>query len=252
MIVQKSVFVPITEKPFYREEKISFEFSNHTPTLVENMRREAERKGIKLYEISSAGTDKTKRFSAFFLPVKVDEGFVLPLEAVYQYSKVWDGVEPVDIYSLRERFQGLGFQDIGRVSKSYSREMRNRPFLGFVLRLGDVSKPFVNNPPDAFYNWLYIYSVRQNEPLYEGIKNTFRSKSVSDVYPGYRQIAFSDIYFARGAFANQAKALAMLVGMQMAGIDVDSMFPKVSSLRDLIDKSLDDVSFKSFLSTVYE
>lgn len=250
MPLTKTVFVPVPERPFYREHVLSVPFTNASSILVSRMREVAGASGMRLLEASSAGDSQMRRFSAFFLPVVVDEGFVLPLEAVYQYSKVWEGVEPVDLYRLGDLYRGKDFGSVSRASKAYAREKSRRPFKGFVLKLGEHSYSFPTYPHDAYYNWLYSYSIWRNDELYDLVRNKF-SNPGSDIYSGYGTLAFSDIYFARNAFSNQAKSLAMLVGMRLGGVDTDVLFPSVSSLREMFDRSLVDDSFRSFVSLVY-
>ncbi len=135
-------------------------------------KKSAEQKNIKVFEISRAGDYP---LSAFYLTLKIDDKLTLPLEVIYQSAKVWGpSGEPRDLSTIDA--SGKRHVSASRQAKKDANLMRNRQQEGirlksFIIKIGEYQQDFPIEPDhDAFYNWIYILTLRQHEHLYKHVK----------------------------------------------------------------------------------
>jgi hypothetical protein len=177
--------------------------------------RAAESGLTPLLEISSKSElEVGRRLSAFSLKLTDDTGRAFPLECVFQASKVYRHGGPfVDLLTAEPRD-----------AKRDPRHRSSGPLVAFRFR--DYSWPL--EPQTAFYNWLYISALTTHHselPLLQQYKG------------------FTDIEFNPQKSVNcQAQALAVLIGMERAGVLDRAMTDEVSFLRTFVDgRAADEV-----------
>jgi hypothetical protein len=145
----------------------------------------------ELLEVSSKSEQEIgRRLSAFSLKVVTAGGEEVPLENVFQSSKVYE--------------RGGPYLDLlGVEPKAAKRDPRHQGSGRLVeFRYNDLSWPLV--PRTAFYDWLYIKALFPHREYLRRL----------DKYQG-----FTDIEFNPNRSINcQAKSLATLVGMQRGGV----------------------------------
>lgn len=269
-MARRTVFRPIKTPPFYEEVEVEFEWEKGRPSLA-NARRNAaklaeaarEQLNIRVIEISrAANTDGAKpaypayvkKLSAFKLEVLITKSprKKLPLEVVYQKAKVWEGREDnlTDLATLRLK----GVKG-GRAAKKEANQQRAAGSIlkKFCIKIGDCCRDFPIEPKDAFYNWLYILSIRQehNKDLYDAILKEVENETLEG-------IGFSDIFFKKEGkggerYSCQARAVAIFVGLHSARReDLERIFPSDKSLYDyLINEEFLKESFGKFCECVY-
>ena len=154
-MAHRPVFLPLYHGPRLVEERI---FSiKWAPGFSETQKRknihslhsQARLHGIRrVLEISSKSDTRVgKRLSAFSLKIHLEEG-TFPLESVYQGSKVFQQSGP---------FTQI-FEMAPRDAKKYIRSLECGTLTEF--RLSGQSYPL--SPKNAFYDWLYIRSIRDH------------------------------------------------------------------------------------------
>jgi len=237
-MASRPVFVVSEEPPFYREEIVEFRWLKGrsfkaAKTNSENLRNAALEKGISIYEISRVG-ERYSKLSAFKLLVKAKSDLILPLEIVYQYAKLWEGElesTPFDTLPLSAR----GVKG-SRASKKEARERgKGKQLKGFQINFGYGEKiDFPHKPEDAFYNWLYITTLRQrhNQKIHEDLLLLLRSDD-------HMAIGFSDIFFVPMGkkvirYNCQAKAVAQYLSIyRFYREKIEDIFPITNSLYEV-------------------
>ena len=195
-MASRPVFIPdyhgsrlVEERTFYIKWASGFSATQKKKNIV-SLHNEARRHGInRILEISSKSEDKIgQRLSAFSL--KIDIGTViLPLESVYQGSKVFERSGPfTHAFELtpREAKRYIKSRDCGRLIE---------------FRLLGQSYPL--SPTSAFYDWLYIRSLEEHA-------DWIRGNVIFD--------AFTDIEFNPARQVNcQARAFAEYLSLLKRG-----------------------------------
>ncbi len=143
----------------------------------------------KLLEISSASDDENGvKLSAFNLPVTID-GRTVCVEQAFQSGKVFEKAGPLPElldYSSKDAKKFVKTHDFGSV-------------IGFELN----GCKYPIEPKTAFYDWIYINALVQNEDLSKYILN----------FDG-----FTDIYFNEAKQINcQARSCAYYVALVRTG-----------------------------------
>ena len=157
---------------------------------ITSLHSEARRHGItRVLEISSKSESKVgQRLSAFSLKIHLDAGSY-PLESVYQGSKVFLQNGPfshVLEMTPRDAKKYIGSLECGRLT-------------GFHL----LGRTYPLSPKNAFYDWLYIRSLRDHADWIE--KNIH--------YDG-----FTDIEFNPAKQVNcQARAFSVYLSLMKRG-----------------------------------
>ncbi|TPN69027.1 hypothetical protein FJ986_06695 [Mesorhizobium sp. B1-1-1] len=158
---------------------------------IHELHRAAGNAGLgKVLEISTKSEDEIgRRLSAFNLKYRLEEK-TIPLECIYQGSKVFADAGPFDdLFNLT-----------ARECKADPRLRSSGEIVYFLLE-GDR---YDSKPANAFYDWIYIRCLNQHED--------FLRRRLSE-YEG-----FSDIEFNPERSINcQARALAVLISLSARG-----------------------------------
>ena len=153
-----------------------------------------------LLEISSkSDIELGIRLSAFNLKTRLPDGRLVPLEAAFQGSKVFERGGPYfDLYDVapREAKRDHRLRDSGRV-------------VGF--RLLEMAAP--SEPRTLFYDWLYVRTLAQYEDYLARL----------DRYAGFTDIEFNP----KKSLNCQARSCALFVSLSRMGmIDAASRSPE--------------------------
>jgi len=140
----------------------------------------------RVLEISTKSSEKLGvRLSAFSLSVQLPSGEMVALESAYQGSKVFSHGGP---------YQDIYFSE-PREAKRDDRLRTSGNLVGF--KFGNDYWP--TDPPTAFYDWLYLFALREHSDYLERLKSFD---------------AFSDIEFNPQRSVNcQARSCALLVSL---------------------------------------
>ncbi|MYH58278.1 MAG: hypothetical protein F4145_09830 [Boseongicola sp. SB0675_bin_26] len=154
-MASRPVFLPSYHGKALVEER-SFDFSwasgfseVQKKKNIMSLHKKAMRNGIqRILEISSKSEEELgKRLSAFSLKIEIgaDE---LPLESVYQGSKVFESGGPYPEI----------FDFVPRDAKRFIRENSKGMITGFRLQ----GENYPLSPKNAFYDWLYIRALERH------------------------------------------------------------------------------------------
>ncbi len=189
----RPVFIPLYSGPqLIKESLFEFEWTAGFAEIQKKknilaLHQAAEDSGIStVLEISSkSDIEIGRRLSAFSLKIKLD-GHLLPLESIYQSSKVFRDSGP--------------FPEIQRFSPREAKKFIRENSKGDLLRFNLCGEDFPLWPKNAFYDWLYIRSLITHD---EWIKNNMPYS------------AFTDIEFNPKTQVNcQARAFAEYLSLQ--------------------------------------
>lgn len=268
-MAKRTIFKPTREPPFYEEVEVAFEWEKGRPSLA-NARRNAaklaeaarEQLNIRVIEISRAAVAGQElkaeydKLSAFKLRVLIIDRKQLPLEVVYQSAKVWEGSGDEQVDLAQKDLKGVKGGRVAKKEANAQRASRAR-LIKFRIKINDLFGDFPIHPEDAFYNWLYILSLRQehNKKLSDAILKEVEETKLDG-------IGFSDIFFKKkdklGVRYNcQARAVAIFVGLYFADRDsedrkkMDEIFPSDKSLYDYLSEESRKKSFEGFCQHVY-
>lgn len=194
---KRPVFLPDASPPSYvKETTLEFEWYPgfaiaQAQRSIESLHRAAATKGISpVLEISSKSPDPAGvQLSAFNLRLALEGKGSLSVECAFQGSKVFE--------------RGGPFEDL---YGSTSREAKTDPRLrdsGHLIGFRFMGRDYPLSPVTAFYNWLYLRALSQNDYLVEHVK---------------RHRGFTDIAYNPGRSVNcQARAAAVFVSLQRLG-----------------------------------
>ena len=163
---------------------------------IEALHNAARAAGIdRLLEVSTKSPDPLGvALSAFNLQMQVVGGRRVTLECVYQASKVFARGGP---YS-----DLIGFEP---------RDARRDPRLGLsgaLIGFEYDDQRYPNDPPSAYYDWIYFQALSDNPTLFERLCR-FR--------------AFSDIEFnPKRSISSQARSCAIAVGLRLGVLSVST------------------------------
>lgn len=152
-MASRPIFLPAADNTkLVREVSVDFFWhkgmapSQKRKNVVE-LHEAAEKRGISpLLEVSTKSDELLgQRLSAFNLKVELGDGQSVPLECVFQGSKVFRDGGP---------YHDLFFVD-GRVAKRDERLSSSGPLVGFNFEGLEVGL----EPKTAFYDWLYIRAI---------------------------------------------------------------------------------------------
>lgn len=260
-MAERPVFLMSKKSPFYMERLVKFKWQKGRTLKAaqinsQNLRDAARHEGIKIYEISRAGEDFSE-FSAFKLLVQVKPNYrELPLEIVYQCAKLWEGEdEAVNPLDKDEAVNPLDVDALISAVKKEVKEMGEGKVLKcFQINFGGGEKvDFSHKPEDAFYNWLYIMTLRQrhNRELNERLL-----KLLSDKLEESETIGFSDIFFTyKGKqvvrYNCQARAVAQYLSIyRFCEKEIDEIFPQTDSLYEIRDRL--SIIYNKFVDFAYQ
>ena len=194
-------FLVQDEKPYYKEERIEIKWLGTVPVKMKEHLRELHAKLSTLYpdkkilEISSYSSDPLGvSLSAFNLQFfHKDANKLLPVEAVYQASKVSTAGGP-----------HLELLDAtGKEAKNSTKKKSKDKLVCFEL-YGDK---YPITPDTLFYDWLYINALLQpqNKQLVDELL-----KLDADIY--------TDVAFSINGIACQAKSVAIFMSLNKQGL----------------------------------
>jgi hypothetical protein len=193
----RPIFVPDEEKPPFVQE-VNLEFTWHPGFALSQMQKSiaslhaaARDYGIDpILEISSRSLQRIGvELSAFNLMFKTKDGWAMSVECAFQGSKVFERGGPYDNL----------FNASSREAKKDDR-LRSS---GALLRFDFLGEDFPTKPLTAFYDWLYLNALFQNQSLAEQLLR----------YKGFTDIAFNP----NKSINCQARAAALFVALKKKG-----------------------------------
>lgn len=192
-MASRPIFIAQDTFPYVKVEEIDFKWHpGLSVTQKKNSIKSLHEAAIKLYthlsllEISTKSDDPLGvNLSAFNLSATMADGRSVPVENIFQSSKVFE--------------RGGPFKDLLHISpmkaKRDSRLLESGDLVGFISK--DRLWPL--QPATIFYDWIYINTLRSNKKLVEQI-GTFN--------------AFTDIEFnPKKSFNCQARSAALFVSL---------------------------------------
>ena len=214
----RPVFTPLDRYPYFEEHPIEFDWHHgfsisQARKSIDALHHSAQKKGInKILEISSKSQAPLGvSASAFNLTLNVQNGYQISVECAFQGSKIFEGGGP--------------FQDLYKTSSIQAKKDRRIRESGNLVAFKFFEEIFPIKPVTAFYDWLYIIALSQNETLSRGIL-------VFD--------AFSDIAFNPKKSLNcQARSAAIFVALHKLGV-----LGRISEDRKVLFETLANISKK--------
>ncbi|CAA6809513.1 MAG: Unknown protein [uncultured Sulfurovum sp.] len=192
-MAKRPIFITSKNKPFFEEKTIDFQFFNgfsltQKAKSIISLHQSAKTLGIeKVLEVSSKSDSKMGwALSAFNLLIDFNGDKKISLECAFQGSKVFEGnIQYKDIY-----------HKTSLEAKKDPRLKSSGAIIGFEFE-GIFWK---NEPKTAFYDWMYIQALYQN--------------NLAVIYELCTYKAFSDIEFNPNKSINcQARTCAILVSL---------------------------------------
>ncbi|MBE7383079.1 MAG: hypothetical protein F6J95_016905 [Leptolyngbya sp. SIO1E4] len=210
-MAKRPVFIPTGKsKPLFDSEQIDFQWNPGFAPIQKKknilaLHKAAEAKHLfSLLEVSTKSEKPLgQRLSAFNLKIETEIGEI-SIEAAYQGSKVFE--------------MGGPFTDIYRMdSRSAKRDLRLKES-GNLIQFKFFERNWPLNPPNAFYDWLYISALQPHQGF---IKNEL-----------FKYQGFTDIEFNPSKSINcQARACALLVSL----LKLNSLDGALRSQKDFIE-----------------
>jgi len=206
-MANRPIYVPLEARPFVQEKLIEFQWFpgmavSQAQKSILSWHQSAATKGIApILEISSKSTEPLGvRLSAFNLMLREGQ-LSMSVECAFQGSKVFRSGGPfTELYSVSSR-----------EARGDERLRDSGPLVAFRF----LDQEFPLKPVTAFYDWLYLKALQQNQALAESLL-------------AYQ--AFSDIAFNPKKSLNcQARAAALYVGLSRA-----RMLPRISNREDYL------------------
>lgn len=251
----KRIVFLLNDKPrFYQEREVEFKWTKGQRFEAVKANAEALREAAlkelgsfsEVYEISRAGSDYSC-FSAFRLQTQIDSSHRLPFEVVFQFAKVWEGTEPPDLLTLN-----LTSIKDSQQAKKYANAKReqNLSLRSFSLKVGEALQEFPLTPPDAFYNWLYIITLRQPH------NKDWTKRLIKIADNNTKNIGFTDIRYVKKVkkqfrYNCQARAVAIFVSLYRYNKELlDRLIVEYRDLRSLLDDE-PIIRFDEFVKSVY-
>lgn len=208
--------------PYAKEIEIEFKWYPgfsvaQAQRSIRSLHEAAESQGIApVLEISGKSEETLGvSLSAFELPLKLPDGNSMSVECAYQGSKVFENGGPYhDLYEVK-----------GREAKTDSR-LKNS---GNVVAFNFMGKECSIEPQTAFYDWLYMKALSQQESsIVEQLK---------------RFQAYSDIAFNPKRSINcQARAAAVYVALNRRVSGAEDLICDWDSFKGLIGDATQQLS----------
>lgn len=223
-MAKRPIFIPnkdMTDNINYFTEEVDFKWFPGYALVqkrksIASLHQNAKSKKInKILEVSSKSENELGvRLSAFNLKIEIDKYGKVPLECVYQGSKVFEFGGPyTDLYQ-RNPFK-------------IKKDARLRDS-GLIMSFKFNGNLFENIPTTFFYNWLYIKTLNENQ------------RYANEVL---RYDAFTDIEFNPNRSKNcQAKACALFVSLYKKGMLKRAVSDKNYFKRIMINIDKEDSS----------
>lgn len=200
---------------FYEEKMVEFEYHGgfalkQKQKCIESLHFSSKKSfnELQLLEISTSSTISIgKKLSAFNLIYHNFDGSEFTIESAFQSSKIFENGGPyIDLLKAPSV-----------VAKKDNRIRESGRVIGFEF----LGKTYPTEPKTAFYDWIYINALNQNNELHDEL---------------LRYNAFTDIEFNPKKSINcQARSVAIFVSLKKQG---------------LLDFALSD--FETFKTIVYK
>jgi hypothetical protein len=209
----RPVFVPEVDRPpFVKEVLVEFIWypgfaKSQAQKSISSLHAAAKGYGIEsILEISSKSLQRIGvDLSAFNLMLAAKGNRIMSVECAFQGSKVFEQAGPfTDLYAVSSR-----------EAKKDDR-LRNS---GAVIRFSFLGEDFPTQPLTAFYDWLYLKALKQNEVLARQLLG----------YAGFTDIAFNP----EKSINCQARSAALFVALSQMG-EIDDVINDKKQYLDLI------------------
>lgn len=192
-MANRPIFIPIIKgEALVKQESIDFTWFHgfsitQKQKSIESLHSNALKKGFTpLLEISTKSFDDLgKNLSAFNLKIRLINDSYITVESAYQGSKVFEKGGP-----FKDLFSRNGFE-IKKDSRLYES--------GKLVRFEFENEEWGLNPITAFYDWLYLKALYQNDDLSSKLIN----------YKGFTDIEFNPLK----SFSCQARTAALYVSL---------------------------------------
>lgn len=192
-MANRPIFIPIIEgEALVKQESVDFTwFPGYSITQkqksIESLHSNAFKKGLTpILEISTKSFDDFgKKLSAFNLKIRLIDDSYISVESAYQGSKVFENGGP-----YKDLFKRNGF------------EIKKDPRLqesGKLVKFEFEDEEWGLNPITAFYDWLYLKALYQNDELSSKLLH----------YQGFTDIEFNPLK----SFSCQARTAALFVAL---------------------------------------
>jgi len=196
-MAKRPIFIPISGFPYVEELFLEFEWvpgfaKSQAQKSISSLHSAAARQGISpVLEISSKSSNPLGlSLSAFNLTLNVETDKAISVECAFQGSKIFERGGPYnDLYFAQ--------------SKDAKTDYRIRTS-GSIIRFSFCGEEFPIEPIRAFYDWLYITALWQN--------NSLSSRLMA--YKGFSDIAFNP----KKSWNCQAHSAALFVSLSQMGI----------------------------------
>lgn len=195
-MAKRPIFLPKTEAPFVRELEVEFKWfpgmaKSQAQKSIHSLHEASEALGYgPLLEISSKSADPLGvALSAFNLMVSGPNRKPISVECAFQGSKVFENGGP--------------FEDLYEASSLDAKRDERIRNSGRVIEFRYYGQSFATQPVTAFYDWLYLRALSQNERLASQIQS----------FAGFTDIAFNP----EKSWNCQARAAAIYLGLSQLG-----------------------------------
>jgi hypothetical protein len=196
-MAKRPVFIPNKDRPpFVKEVLVEFNWypgfaKSQAQKSIESLHAAAKNRGIDpVLEISSKSKQQLGvALSAFNLMIETEGHRVMSVECAFQGSKVFE--------------MGGPYTDLYTTSSRYAKKDNRLRNSGNVIRFNFIGEDFPTKPLTAFYDWLYLKALNQNDDL---AKQLLR-------YKGFTDIAFNP----EKSFNCQARSAALYVALSQVG-----------------------------------
>ncbi|WP_031566685.1 DarT1-associated NADAR antitoxin family protein [Rheinheimera texasensis] len=222
-MASRPIFISSSSWPYVTEELVDFEWHrglaiSQKQKSINSLHLAANDKfeKLKILEISTKSLDPLGiKLSAFNLEVKLKTNKFVPLENVFQSSKVFD--------------RGGPYKDLLYMAANEVKSDKRLKESGNLIGFSSNGKLWPLEPKTIFYDWLYINTV-------------FLSSDLSSEILKYR--AFTDIEFnPKKSFNCQARSAALFVSLWSSG-ELKKCIESSEYYLELLSASGNNVGYK--------
>lgn len=195
-MAKRPIFLPKSEAPFVRELEVEFKWfpgmaKSQAQKSIQSLHDASEALGYgPLLEISSKSADPLGvALSAFNLMISGPNRKPISVECAFQGSKVFENGGP--------------FEDLYEASSLDAKRDERIRNSGRIIEFRFFGQSFATQPVTAFYDWLYLRALSQNERLASQIQS----------FAGFTDIAFNP----EKSWNCQARAAVIYLGLSQLG-----------------------------------
>jgi hypothetical protein len=223
-MAKRPIFLPKTEAPYIRELQVEFKWfpgmaKSQAQKSIQSLHESSEALGYgPLLEISSKSADPLGvALSAFNLMVSGPNRKPISVECAFQGSKVFE--------------HGGPFEDLYEASSLDAKRDERIRNSGRIIEFRYFGQSFATQPVTAFYDWLYLRALSQNERLASQIQS----------FAGFTDIAFNP----EKSWNCQARAAAVHLGLTQLGHYQRAVDDPAWFFRSLTDADCNSVRDRS-------